>query len=207
MTPQELIDALTATFAAQRDRETALSSAAAQAREQAAVVTAQAADLRASLDAAHALTESRGTALAAAQALIRETSDARDLAEAERDAARTQAAAVPGLQAQVVSLTDALAAAAAQVTDLTARVEALTPPAGALIPVASFRERIVMAYLRLPAAAPETQAKWKQIIADFLPADRGPVNLVSPATAFLIAEAAKDGLLTGGEAAAALKVE
>lgn len=80
------------------------------------------------------------------------------------------------------------------------------PAPGSVVPVGEFRERIVMAYLRLPTKDAATQAKWNVIIRDFLPLDRGPVNLLSPTTAALVAAAVADGLLTADEAAAVTAV-
>lgn len=61
-----------------------------------------------------------------------------------------------------------------------------------------------MAYLRLASKPADVQAKWRQIIADFLPPDRGPVNLVSPTTAALLEAAVGDQILTQAEATAAV---
>jgi hypothetical protein len=80
------------------------------------------------------------------------------------------------------------------------------PAPGSLVPVGEFRERIVMVYVNLPSKPADVQAKWDRIIRDFLPRDRGPVNLLSPTTAALVAAAVADGLLTADEAAAVTAV-
>ena len=78
------------------------------------------------------------------------------------------------------------------------------PVPGAVVSVAEFRNRLIPAYLVLPTKDAATQAKWTAIIRDFLPADRGLVDLTSPAVKLLVQAAAADGLLQPAEAAAAL---
>lgn len=121
----------------------------------------------------------------------------------------TKAQHATGLEAQLTDAQTALAAARTQAAALTTRVAALTaqvaeltPPTGSVIPVSTFRGRIARAYLVLAAADDATQKKWDRIVGAFL-AD-GTVDLSSPATKALVAEAVADGLLKESEAAAAL---
>lgn len=111
--------------------------------------------------------------------------------EDDREAAERVATGIPGGEVLSAALVAALRRADA-------------PAPGSVVPVGEFRERIVMAYVRLPGKGAATQAKWDRIIRDFLPADRGPVNLASPTTAALVAAAVADGLLTQAEATAAV---
>ncbi len=110
--------------------------------------------------------------------------------ETAREAAERVAAGIPGGEVLSAELVAALR-------------RADTPAPGSLVPVAAFRERIVMAYLRLGAKPAEVQATWNRVIRDYLPPDRGPVNLASPTTTALLAAAVADGLLTEAEATAA----
>lgn len=111
--------------------------------------------------------------------------------ETDREAAERVAAGIPGGEVLSAALVAALR-------------RADTPAPGSVIPAAEFRERIVMAYVRLPSKPTDVQAKWDRIIRDFLPPDRAPVNLASPTTAALVGAAVADGLLTADEAAAAV---
>lgn len=82
------------------------------------------------------------------------------------------------------------------------------PPPSAYVPIDTFRERLMPAFVAVGSASPELQAKWDRILETYLPARRTyPVNVANPATAALVGAMVADGLLTSEQATAVLAAD
>lgn len=112
--------------------------------------------------------------------------------ETEADALARVLAATPGGE----PLTDTLVAALRRADQ---------PAPSAYVPIDTFRERLMPAFVAVGSAATETQAKWDRILMTYLPAGRTyAVNVANPATIALVNALLADNLLTAEQAAAVL---